>query len=129
MFFFFKQKTAYEMRISDWSSDVCSSDLYGNPHNGEACGVTGWQTSPATGLEQAIADFKAALPGWWFSVCECQVSCDASCAPTRERPDIALIEHDERFDLGFDADLPRSEARRVGKECVSTCRYRWSPYH
>src|SRR3546814_1381510 len=27
--FFFKQKTAYEMRISDWSSDVCSSDLYG----------------------------------------------------------------------------------------------------
>src|SRR3546814_4655603 len=31
MFFFFKQKTAYEMRISDWSSDVCSSDL----HRGE----------------------------------------------------------------------------------------------
>src|SRR3546814_7711546 len=30
-FFFFKQKTAYEMRISDWSSDVCSSDLFGNP--------------------------------------------------------------------------------------------------
>src|SRR3546814_9673926 len=29
MFFFFKQKTAYEMRISDWSSDVCSSDLAG----------------------------------------------------------------------------------------------------
>src|SRR3546814_6795740 len=29
IFFFFKQKTAYEMRISDWSSDVCSSDLYG----------------------------------------------------------------------------------------------------
>src|SRR3546814_18219400 len=30
MFFFFKQKTAYEMRISDWSSDVCSSDLFGD---------------------------------------------------------------------------------------------------
>src|SRR3546814_10239926 len=29
VFFFFKQKTAYEMRISDWSSDVCSSDLLG----------------------------------------------------------------------------------------------------
>src|SRR3546814_8657575 len=28
LFFFFKQKTAYEMRISDWSSDVCSSDLH-----------------------------------------------------------------------------------------------------
>src|SRR3546814_6328122 len=32
LFFFFKQKTAYDMRISDWSSDVCSSDLaYGHP--------------------------------------------------------------------------------------------------
>src|SRR3546814_2384984 len=31
VFFFFKQKTAYEMRISDWSSDVCSSDLAGRP--------------------------------------------------------------------------------------------------
>src|SRR3546814_6562565 len=31
MFFFFKQKTAYEMRISDWSSDVCSSDLHRGP--------------------------------------------------------------------------------------------------
>src|SRR3546814_17882463 len=31
-FFFFKQKTAYEMRISDWSSDVCSSDLRSQPH-------------------------------------------------------------------------------------------------
>src|SRR3546814_4106095 len=30
VFFFFKQKTAYEMRISDWSSDVCSSDLFGD---------------------------------------------------------------------------------------------------
>src|SRR3546814_17368869 len=34
MFFFFKQKTAYEMRISDWSSDVCSSDLTGIPVSG-----------------------------------------------------------------------------------------------
>src|SRR3546814_5751025 len=31
LFFFFKQKTAYELRISDWSSDVCSSDLTRNP--------------------------------------------------------------------------------------------------
>src|SRR3546814_1703476 len=33
LFFFFKQKTAYEMRISDWSSDVCSSDLSGRGGN------------------------------------------------------------------------------------------------
>src|SRR3546814_407120 len=37
-FFFFKQKTAYEMRISDWSSDVCSSDLAGGLGTGSACG-------------------------------------------------------------------------------------------
>src|SRR3546814_1309596 len=37
VFFFFKQKTAYEMRISDWSSDVCSSDLtfYHEPQSGD----------------------------------------------------------------------------------------------
>src|SRR3546814_5454714 len=38
-FFFFKQKTAYEMRISDWSSDVCSSDL--SPELREICGLGG----------------------------------------------------------------------------------------
>src|SRR3546814_5044572 len=40
MFFFFKQKTAYEMRISDWSSDVCSSDLRGRNalHQRDICG-------------------------------------------------------------------------------------------
>src|SRR3546814_1174474 len=37
-FFFFKQKTAYEVRISDWSSDVCSSDL-----------IASWKRSPAMG--------------------------------------------------------------------------------
>src|SRR3546814_2908382 len=48
-FFFFKQKTAYEMRISDWSSDVCSSDLgdadhhQRRPQRGEGAGVAGWQ--------------------------------------------------------------------------------------
>src|SRR3546814_8599142 len=40
-FFFFKQKTAYEMRISDWSSDVCSSDLRGGEHGGEGRGDGG----------------------------------------------------------------------------------------
>src|SRR3546814_18013949 len=37
VFFFFKQKTAYEMRISDWSSDVCSSDLPRRHHRRVAC--------------------------------------------------------------------------------------------
>src|SRR3546814_3882460 len=40
-FFFFKQKTAYEMRISDWSSDVCSSDLAVSHE--QQLGGTGWR--------------------------------------------------------------------------------------
>src|SRR3546814_8038600 len=41
IFFFFKQKTEYELRISDWSSDVCSSDLYGStlPYIAAGCAV------------------------------------------------------------------------------------------
>src|SRR3546814_5973011 len=78
---FFKQKTAYEMRISDWSSDVCSSDL-----------------SPA--------DDKR------FS---------GSRRHGRGSAGDEIHLRAKQFD--------RSEERRVGKECVSTCRSRWSPYH
>src|SRR3546814_11385970 len=46
MFFFFKQKTAYEMRISDWSSDVCSSDL-DMQIGGKPVAVLGQQVSDA----------------------------------------------------------------------------------
>lgn len=54
-----------------------------------------------------IARFKQALPGWWFTLGECEKSCDASCAPTRESDDLALIPHDERFNSGFHCDLPQ----------------------
>src|SRR3546814_4208449 len=50
LFFFFKQKTAYEMRISDWSSDVCSSDLLwtvASVESGPTASVTLTLTSPA----------------------------------------------------------------------------------
>lgn len=69
--------------------------------------MSDWKTAQPDGLEAAITEFKAALPGWRFSVCECQVSADASCAPTPESPHIQLIERDERFDDGFHADLPQ----------------------
>lgn len=66
-----------------------------------------WTKAPAEGLEAAIAEFKETLPGWWFSICECQVSCDATCAPTTASPDIALVHsEDARFDSGFRVDLP-----------------------
>src|SRR3546814_15441569 len=85
------------MRISDWSSDVCSSDLgqsYARPSH-HACaspcvrrrisGETDWRRRPSgQPRRRASADIHSAV---------------------------------------------RSEERRVGKECVSTCRSRWSPYH
>lgn len=66
-----------------------------------------WRLTQPDGLETAISEFKRALPGYWFTVGECQVSADASCGPTRESQDIALIEQDDRFDGGFHADLPQ----------------------
>src|SRR3546814_17731218 len=83
---------AYEMRISDWSSDVCSSDLRCDPF-------------------VRRMDRTAARPH--------RVD-DRNPA----RCDIVAVAHASR---GVPADLERSEERRVGKECVSTCRSRWSP--
>lgn len=60
-----------------------------------------------TGLERMIGRFKQALPGWWYTLGECERSCDASCAPTRESDDLALIPYDERFNSGFHCDLPQ----------------------
>src|SRR3546814_5557748 len=92
IFFFFKQKTAYEMRISDWSSDVCSSDLFVPRHDlTKPQGVRG-RNSDNTRLRKVL--------GW-----EPRITLEEGLRPTR------------------------SEERRVGKECVSTCRSRWSPYH
>src|SRR3546814_6191839 len=91
-FFFCKQKTAYEMRISDWSSDVCSSDL------AETNSVI---TRDQVPLISALAGIATGAEG---------------------RPLVSP-------ELSQVVNLPRSEERRVGKECVRTCRSRWSPYH
>src|SRR3546814_7579079 len=91
LFFFFKQKTAYEMRISDWSSDVCSSDL-------------GGMFAYAPDMEESVKVKKGQHIGW-----------------VGDSGHSNGVSH-----LHFEM---RSEERRVGKECVSTCRSRWSPYH
>src|SRR3546814_1921236 len=98
-FFFFKQKTAYEMRISDWSSDVCSSDLLRTAFDTDAVLLRYLQAYRNEPLLRVIKDAP------WVSA-------------------IAGKHHAEIG--GFTL---RSEERRVGKECVSTCRSRWSPYH
>src|SRR3546814_2894143 len=100
--FFFKQKTAYELRISDWSSDVCSSDL--GPVISRAVKAHGLhETRPSKAIK--VTDPKALL---------------------------AEVEHAQLRDTGclkktIERLEARSEERRGGKECVSTCRSRWSP--
>lgn len=90
--------------------------------------VRDWKTTRQSDLEQAIDAFKRHLPGWWYSLGECQVSCDASCAPTPESEDINLIPLDDRFNSGFHVDLPQpstlSDAlRTVLEEAVAVRSY------
>src|SRR3546814_8469610 len=54
-FFFFKQKTAYEMRISDWSSDVCSSDLPAGLASALRHASTAWRTSGVHCIQWSVS--------------------------------------------------------------------------
>src|SRR3546814_17616107 len=108
-FFFFKHKTAYEMRIIDWSSDVCSSDLQRAVGDHELKG-------PA---EQEVADQHARLVA------------PHGIGRREAAAQVAGVDHvvvQQRG--GVDALYAggRSEERRVGTECVCRCRFRWSPY-
>src|SRR3546814_13326961 len=123
------------MRISDWSSDVCSSDLIDRILRGV------WDN-----LGRTVAEYPHLLKIWDYDPEH----------PTRAgRIEVAGVEEfvalrdDGKPALIFSAHLGnwellplaaaryglplsvvfRSEERRVGKECVSTCSYRWSPYH
>src|SRR3546814_9706051 len=100
VFFFFKQKTAYEMRISDWSSDVCSSDL-GRPRSAKSLHT---------------ARNRTRIGG---------IRTNRAAAARRARTTTIVVREGSRPAAAEE----RSEERRVGKECVSTCRSRWSPYH
>src|SRR3546814_3170805 len=101
VFFFFKQKTAYEMRISDWSSDVCSSDLGTCSKHNLDVDLT-YRRQPMK-TPRALMHFLTGL-----------------LAAT------AVVAGPAQADSPF---THRSEEPRVGKECVSTCRSWWSPYH
>src|SRR3546814_18489189 len=91
------------MRISDWSSDVCSSDLGGDA-------PISVQTMTNTATADAAATIRQIRAAEIAGVDIVRVSC-----PDRESP-AALKEI-------------RSEERRVGNECVRTCISRWSAYH
>src|SRR3546814_4884724 len=109
--FFFKQKTAYEMRISDWSSDVCSSDLC---EGVDVPYVVIDDQNPGAGEFRDSLHRRAAFLIPYRPL------------PTpQNRPEARLQRVDTVHDL--DRSAARSEERRVGEECVSTCRSRWSP--
>src|SRR3546814_2371771 len=95
LFFFVKQKTEYEMRISDWSSDVCSSDLRKK---------RSYDRRSVKKNKIYIVMRKKIVAGNW------------------------KMNNDYQEGMTLFSEI-RSEERRVGKECVSTCRSRWSPYH
>src|SRR3546814_16885502 len=119
-FFFFKQKTAYEMRISDWSSDVCSSDLH---HRGQRDHPQGTLrilvVRCAEEVVQMLGGGGFGHAAYLFRIAACS---------TRG---VGVRGWKRRGVSGRSSPLgegDRSEERRVGKECVSTCRSRWSPY-
>src|SRR3546814_6870825 len=108
LFFFFKQKTAYEMRISDWSSDVCSPDL-------RYAGALGQPTRTA---------MLRASAGNWKNLFNPQTGY----IEPRLASGLFTTFSNPLTGDGF-VEGSRSEERRVGKECVRTCRSRWSPCH
>src|SRR3546814_14390057 len=100
------------MRISDWSSDVCSSDLK--------------EAISGISVEQQRKCTKKIFTDWIRHV-------------ARASGLLLLFEDEQWADLTSRElleeiveslkSIPETEERRVGKECVSTCRSRWSPYH
>src|SRR3546814_15596310 len=120
--FFFKQKTAYEMRISDWSSDVCSSDL---PLH--VLHAAGGLDRDAAGVEgHALADQR-----------ERGITRPGPAPLERQQPRLAarsLVDAKQRAhaeiahlvlaEHGDPEPEARSEERRAGKEWVRTCRTR-----
>src|SRR3546814_4309873 len=103
LFFVFKQKTAYEMRISDWSSDVCASDLI-----------------VPFGIAFSCADPMPPYPNG-------RARLSPSVSIRHASTLIAPVPNRSR--LAFTLPTKSSDERRVGKECVSTCRYGWRRYN
>src|SRR3546814_12354812 len=107
------------MRISDWSSDVCSSDLetaYMSP-----CGKF-WLATCGVDIRDCLDEFDSE-EGMIQWVMDRANTCCGN--PTRRRAGVSL-EWLQKRDAG---GIARSEERRVGKACVSTFRSRWCPYH
>src|SRR3546814_11379872 len=138
LFFLFKQKTAYEMRISDWSSDVCSSDLH------DADGDRNIPETFGALLRSYNNIGKIDIRGFRISRRSLRCLRLAGYGLTSDQqPNQGRVSAISTKDCWFQDNLPpnsfigmicgralrRSEERRVGKEGVSTCRSRWSQTH
>src|SRR3546814_16560589 len=132
MFFFVKQKTAYEMRISDWSSDVFSSDLQSLQHARE---LQQLKVRELDQINRQLGEFDAREQR------ERQRLEEAARQLTElEQPALSAEEHEtatqstliESEDDEHEEQRrwdSRSEERRAGDERVSPYRSRWSPHH
>src|SRR3546814_18641513 len=99
------------MRISDWSSDVCSSDLR--------------NMNPISDRNQVnVYDFRARdVDTFAYTHPDMLILFSAGNLGN------TFLHNDNTVATPGTSKNARSEERRVGKECVSTCRSRWSPYH
>src|SRR3546814_19938737 len=108
------------MRISGWSSDVCSSDL---PNSQRA--IARRHRREAFKYNRQVID--EAFEPWGDSLTICQKD-GVAIVGLASVAGCLLKEGDAPPSIGS-ITHGRSEERRVGKECVSTCRSRWSRYH
>src|SRR3546814_18927211 len=123
------------MRISDWSSDVCSSDLDNRPF--VVAAGNGTITALGTSFDVGLARDERVTVQLFEGSVDVRVRRDLSAAetPVRLAPGQQLIFRAEKAAAPIqvtnapvtDRRWPRSEERRVGNECVRTCRSRWSP--
>src|SRR3546814_18870279 len=104
------------MRISDWSSDVCSSDRIPLPGRDATSPLPPPTPMTTPLLEQLIEAFRV-LPGVGQKTAQ------------RMAYHVLERERDGGRRLADALAESRSEERRVGKECVRTCMFRWSPCH
>src|SRR3546814_12320064 len=108
------------MRISDWSSDVCSSDLSMSEITGNTAILIAAEY--LSNLKNGKGMMLGGVPG--IPPCEVVIIGAGTVSEFAARAALGLGAEVKIFDNSL-----RSEERRVGKECVRTCKSRWSPYH
>src|SRR3546814_12929580 len=126
------------MRISDWSSDVCSSDLPDVTHvvrTATFLFAAGQETTARLlaaalkhlaehpEMQDQLRDDRSKIPDFLEEVLRVESPVKTDFRLTTQTTTVGGVR------VAAGTPLMRSEERRVGKECVSTCRSRWSPYH